>query len=171
MKTRTIVAIKILAAGIAIIFIINYGFATSRMQKEAKDTITSLKLHLSRTSTKLKQADAQIERLQNRVDELKTQLASRSAIEKQLRKSVPVEDKPEPIVPEQSTRGLVTAILYTLRGSSVVIDDVILHEGNKIHGVKIDKIKQDTVEFSKGQHHWTQKIDESPPGIWTKKTK
>ena len=171
MKTRTAMAIKILAAGIAIIVLINYGFKTDREHKEAKNTIKSLKNQLKHIRTKLKQADTLNETLLNRVDELKKLLASRSKIEKQLRKSIPAKNEPETAAPKKTVRGLVTAILYTLQGSSVVIDDVILHEGNQIHGVKIVKIKQDTVEFAKASHRWTQKINQSPPNIWTQKEK
>jgi len=149
--------------------IINYGFRTSREYNSAKNRITALQLQLSRTRAKLRQADVQITILQNRVEALTSQLASRSRIEKQLRKSIP--DKSERTAPPKTTRGLITAILYTLQGSSVVIDDVILYEGDMIHGVKIAKIQQDSVEFVKGTYRWTQQIHQSPPPIWTQKNK
>ncbi len=171
MTTRTGMVIRILAAGIAIILIINYGFKTSREHKAAENIIIALRLQLSRTQAKLGQTDVQIAILQRRVEELTSQLASRSKIERQLRKSMGPEQEPERTAPPKATRGLVTAILYTLQGSSVVIDNVILYEGDMIHGVKIAKIQQDTVEFAKGPHRWTQQIHQSPPPVWTQKNK
>lgn len=168
MTTRTGIVIRILAAGIAIILIINYGFKTSREHKAAENRIIALRLQLSRTQAKLKQADTQIAILERRIEELTSQLTSRSRIEKQLRG---LKDEPERTAPPKATRGLVTAILYTLQGSSVVIDNEILYEGDVIHGVKIAKIQQDTVEFAKGPHRWTQQIHQSPPPIWTQKNK
>lgn len=168
MTTRTGTVIRILAAGIAIILIINYGFKTSREHNAAENIITALRLQLSRTQAKLGQTDVQIAILQRRIEELTSQLASRSRIEKQLRG---LKDEPERTSPPKATRGLVTAILYTLQGSSVVIDNVILYEGDVIHGVKITKIQQDTVEFAKGPHRWTQQIHQSPPPVWTQKNK
>jgi len=170
MTTRTGVIIRILAAGIAIILVINYGFKTSRAHDAAKERIIALQLQLRHMRAKLGQADVQVANLQRRVEELTSQLASRSRIEKQLRKSVPVKAKAERTAPPKA-RGLITAILYTLQGSSVVIDDVILYEGNVIHGVKIAKIQQDSVEFAKGAHRWSQQIHQSPPPIWTEKNK
>lgn len=160
--------IRILAAGIAIILIINYGFKTSREYNAAENRIIALRLQLSRTRAKLGQTDVQFAILQHRIEKLTSQLASRSRLERQLRG---LEDGPERTAPPKAARGLVTAILYTLRGSSVVIDDKILYEGNVIHGVKIAKIQQDTVEFTKGAYRWTQQIHQSPPPVWTQKNK
>ena len=168
MTTRTGVVIRILAGGIAIILVINYGFKTSRAQEAAKNRITGLQLELSHARAKLGQADVQVANLQRHIEELTIQLASRSRIEKQLRKSIPIKAQAEPAAPPKA-RGLITAILYTLQGSSVVIDDVILYEGNVIHGVTITKIHQDSVEFAKGAHRWSQQIHQSPPPIWTEK--
>jgi hypothetical protein len=163
--------IRVLAAGIAILLIIRYGFNTAREYTRAENKITTLRIQLNRMRVKLAEANAQIATLQTRVEELTSQLASRSRIESQLRKSVVVEEKTERTVPPKATRGLVTAILYTLRGSSVVIDDEILYEGDMIHGVSITKINQDTVEFAKGAHRWTQQIHQPPPPVWTQKNK
>jgi hypothetical protein len=68
--------------------------------------------------TKLNKADAQIATFQNRIEELTGQFASRSRIEKQSGKSIPVKEKPTPSPPPKTTRGLVTAILYTLRANN-----------------------------------------------------
>ena len=55
-------------------------------------------------------------------------------------------------------RGLLASILYSAKNSSVVIDGVILHEGDMIHGVKVVKVHEDTVELEKEGQKWQQKI-------------
>ncbi|RKY06013.1 MAG: hypothetical protein DRP65_12335 [Planctomycetota bacterium] len=167
--TKTGVVIRILAAGIATILIINYAFRTSKEQAAAEEKITTLRIQLNNMRAKLAEANAEITTLQTRIGELTGQLASRSEIERRLRKSIPIEVEPER--KPSATPGLVTAILYTIGGSSVVIDDEILYEGDTIHGVGIIKINQDTVEFAKGAHRWTQRINQPPPPVWTQKKK
>jgi flagellar hook-associated protein FlgK len=167
--TKSGVAFRILAAGIATILIINYAFRTSKEQGAAEEKITALRIQLNNMRTELNEANAQITTLRGRIEALTGQLASRSEIERQLRKSIPIEVKPER--KPSATPGLVTAILYTIGGSSVVIDDEILYEGDTIHGVSITKINQDTVEFAKGAHRWTQRINQTPPRVWTQKNK
>jgi len=54
--------------------------------------------------------------------------------------------------------GLLSSILYTDKSSSVVIDGVILHEGDTIHGVKVFKIHKATVELEKNSQKWHQKL-------------
>jgi len=167
--TKTGVVIRILAAGIATILIINYAFRTTKEQAAAEENIRALRIQLNNVRTQLSEANAEIATLQARIEELTSQLASRSEIERRLRRSIPIEVKPER--KPSATPGLVTAILYTIGGSSVVIDDEILYEGDTIYGVSIIKINQDTVEFAKGNHRWTQRINQSPPRIWTQKKK
>jgi len=163
--TKTGVVFRILAAGIATILIINYAFRTTKEQDAAGENIKALRIQLNNMRAKLAEANAEIATLQTRIGELTGQLTSRSKIERQLRRNIPVEAgrKPSPAT------GLVTAILYTIGGSSVVIDDEILYEGDTIHGVSIVKINQDTVEFAKGNHRWSQRINQSPPRVWTQK--
>ena len=57
-----------------------------------------------------------------------------------------------------SRRGLLASILYGDKNSSVVIDGVILHEGDMIHGVKVVRIHEDTVELEKEGEKWQQKL-------------
>ncbi len=54
--------------------------------------------------------------------------------------------------------GLLGSILYSNRRSSVVIDGVILHEGDIIHGVKVFKIHEDAVELEKNGQRWQQNV-------------
>jgi len=167
--TKTGVAFRILAAGVATILIINYAFRTSKEQAASEEKITALRIQLNHMRSKLAEANAEITTLHTRIEELTTQIASRSKIERRLRKSIPIEAKPERTA--SPTPGLVTAILYTIGGSSVVIDDEILYEGDTIYGVSITRINQDTVEFAKGAHRWTQQINQTPPPVWTQKNK
>jgi hypothetical protein len=59
--------------------------------------------------------------------------------------------------------GLLGSILYSNRHSSVVIDGVILHEGDIIHGVKVFKIHEDAVELEKNGQRWQQNVGMSFP--------
>ena len=167
--TKTGVAFRILAAGVATILIISYAFRTNKEQEAAEEKIAALRIQLNNMRAKLNKANVQISTLNSRIEALTGRLASRSKIERQPKKTIPTaaesERKPSPAT------GLITAILYTIGGSSVVIDDQILYEGDKIHGVGIIKINQDTVEFAKGNHLWTQRINQTPPPVWTQKNK
>jgi len=54
--------------------------------------------------------------------------------------------------------GLLASILYSDQRSSVVIDGIILHEGDIIHGVKVFKIHEDAVELEKNGQKWQQNV-------------
>ncbi len=84
-----------------------------------------------------------------------TSLAVLAECERQLKKAV--YERKEP-VSEVGSWGLLASILYSARMSSVVIDDQILHEGETIHGVKVVRIHEDTVELAKDDERWQQKV-------------
>ncbi len=171
MTTRTGTVIRILAAGIAIILIIRYGFKTAREHTEAENKIVAMRAQLGRTQAKLAEANAQTARLEAYTEELVSLLAPRPKIEKQLKKNVGIENKSKRPAPLKARPGLMTAILYTISGSSVVIDDKILYEGDTIHGVKVVKIHEDNVEFARNTNRWTQQIHQVPPPAWDQNKK
>lgn len=171
MATRTGTVIRILAAGIAIILIVRYGFKTAREQTKAENKIVALRAQLNRTQAKLAEANTQTAKLEAYTEELVRLLASMPKIEKQLNKSVGIENKRARPAPPKARSGLITAILYTNSGSSIVIDDKILYEGDTIHGVKVVKIHQDSVEFAKNTNQWTQRIHQVPPTTWNQNKK
>lgn len=84
-----------------------------------------------------------------------TSLAALAECERQLKKAV--YERKEP-VSEGGSWGLLASILYSARMSSVVIDGQILHEGETIHGVKVVRIHEDTVELAKDDERWQQKV-------------
>ncbi len=84
-----------------------------------------------------------------------TSLAALAECERQLKKAVCERKEP---VSEGGSWGLLASILYSARMSSVVIDGKILHEGETIHGVKVVKIHEDTVELAKNGERWQQKV-------------
>jgi len=53
---------------------------------------------------------------------------------------------------------IVKGILYSEDNPSAVIDNQIVHEGEKIRGVSIIKISKDSVEFEMNGKTWTQKV-------------
>ena len=165
--------IRLLAAGIAIIAITDYGFRTAQKTSEAENKVRALRTQLNRNRQKLGSAKKKTAELQTRIDKLTEELASRSEIERRLRRNVlGIEDEPEPPARPKAGkagkagRGLITAILYGAENSSVVIDDEILYEGDTIYGVKIVKIHADEVELVKNSTAWTQQIDQTPPAVW-----
>lgn len=66
-------------------------------------------------------------------------------------------ERKEP-VSERCSRGLLASILYSARFCSVVIDGRILHEGDMIHGVKVVRINEDSVELAKDEQRWRQNV-------------
>lgn len=63
-------------------------------------------------------------------------------------------------------KGVVKGILYTGINSSVMIDNQVLEEGDTIYGVRIEKIYQKQVEFTKNEKRWSQRICEQPDPAW-----
>jgi uncharacterized membrane-anchored protein YhcB (DUF1043 family) len=171
MATRTGTAIRILAAGIAIILIIRYGFKTAREQTKAENKIVAMQAQLRRTQAKLAEANAQTAKLEAYTEELVSLLASMPKTAKQSKKSVDIENKRARPAPPKARSGLITAILYTNSGSSVVIDGKILYEGDTIHGVKVVKIHEDSVELARNTNRWTQRIHQIPPKAWNQNKK
>lgn len=117
------------------------------------------------------------EEMQDRIDELKMELAAQARTESQLKQAMekltrevlatskartPVVVEPEPV------RGLVTSILYSERNSSIVVDGKILREGQSIDGVEVVSISRNEVEFSRGSMTWKQRVNQTPNSAWTK---
>ncbi|MBN1124222.1 MAG: hypothetical protein JXA82_04380 [Sedimentisphaerales bacterium] len=69
---------------------------------------------------------------------------------------------------EEPELGRVTGVLYSTQNPSVVIDGEILGIGEQIHGVTVAAVNQDSVELTKGQIRWNQKVQEDPPDHWKK---
>jgi len=84
-----------------------------------------------------------------------TSLAALAECERQMKKGVCERKEP---VSEAGSWGLLASILYSARVSSVVIDGQILHEGETIHGVKVVRIHEDTVELAKNDEKWQQRV-------------
>ncbi len=163
--------IRIFAAGIAIILIIRYGFKTANERTIAENKITAVRAQLDRTRTKLAEVNAKNTRLETRIEEVLSLLAPKPKFETRSEKSTNIEKKRTSKPAPKVRHGLITAILYTLQSSSVVIDNEILYEGGMIHGVKVVKIHEDSVEFAKNTKRWTQRIDQKPPLAWSQNNK
>ncbi|MHC5059897.1 MAG: hypothetical protein ACYTFK_02270 [Planctomycetota bacterium] len=164
-------AIRIFIAGVAIILITRYGFKTARERAVAQNNITALQAQLNRTRTKLAEANAKNTRLETRIEEVVSLLAPKPKIETPPPTSTKVEKKQASKPTPKVRHGLVTAILYSSQNSSVVIDNEILYEGDTIHGVKVVKILEDSVEFAKNTKRWTQRINQEPPPAWNQNNK
>lgn len=68
-------------------------------------------------------------------------------------------------------RGVIKGIVYNGVDSSVMIDNLILQEGDIIYGITIEKIHPKKVEFQKNGNCWTQKIGENPDTDWNESNK
>ena len=84
-----------------------------------------------------------------------TSLAALAECERQMKNALYESKEP---VSERGSRGLLASILYSARVCSVVIDGRILHEGDMIHGVKVVRINEDTVELAKDGQRWRQNV-------------
>ena len=60
----------------------------------------------------------------------------------------------------QATAGglIIKGIVYSEDNPSAVIDDKIVHEGDKVFGATILKINKDSVDFEMEDKKWTQKV-------------
>ncbi len=80
-------------------------------------------------------------------------------LEKRLKEDL-LEPKPKP------THGLVTGIVYSANKPCAVVDREIVYEGDVIRGVKVVKIYQDSVKFSRKSRNWEQKVQQAPEAYW-----
>jgi hypothetical protein len=64
--------------------------------------------------------------------------------------------------------GVVKGVICVTEGSTVLIDEHIVKEGETIYGVTVVKIDRDAVEFSKYGKTWRQRVLEKPDPAWNK---
>jgi len=62
------------------------------------------------------------------------------------------------INPDQTDRPIVKGIIYSESGSSAVVGNQIVREGEKVSGATVVKINKDSVEFDLNGKKWTQKV-------------
>ena len=70
------------------------------------------------------------------------------------------------IIENWGRKGLVRSIIYTINDSSVLIDDKIVKEGDKIYGTKIVKIYPNKIEFERNGKLWIQRTCQRPDPAW-----
>jgi hypothetical protein len=71
----------------------------------------------------------------------------------------------QPSVPKP-TYGTVTGIIHSNEASSALIDGEIYNEGTSIHGVRIAKIHQQSVDFEYNGLTWNQSVNDPPSPNW-----
>ena len=71
----------------------------------------------------------------------------------------------QPSVPKP-TYGTVTGIIHSNEASSALIDGEIYSEGASIHGVRIAKIYQQSVDFEYKGLTWNQSVNDPPSSNW-----
>ena len=141
-KKYSILLIVTVVTLITVIKGVSLYTATPSTADAAADQTQTLKAQLSSAQQKLDSATAKVVsamgQLQIQLDEL----------------------APGPVATQSppAAGGLLASILYSDQHSSVVIDGVILHEGDIIHGVKIFKIHEDAVELEKNGQRWQQNV-------------
>ena len=68
--------------------------------------------------------------------------------------------------PETPKRGIVNAIIYYNGKFTAMVDNKIVHEGDRIEGIEILKIHADKIQFKKNRSRWTQKLGETQESFW-----
>ena len=63
-------------------------------------------------------------------------------------------------------KGMITGILYVDEDSTILIDGLILRNGDTLYGAKIIKIYRKKVKFDKNGTQWEQRIRERPNPAW-----
>jgi hypothetical protein len=74
----------------------------------------------------------------------------------------PPKETPVP----RPTYGTVTGIIHSNDVSSALIDGEIYGEGANIHGVRIAKIYQQSVDFEYKGLTWNQSVNDTPSSNW-----
>ena len=146
---------------LAVASIVIGSFEYSRRNKRKMERVTA-------ESYSLKAELAEMNRLKETNDKLKTQLAEKEEIELDLRKQLRTSSRYiKPGEKPEITYGLISSILYSGVDTIAVIDGEIMREGDMLYGIQIVKILRNEIEFAKGRRRWKQRLGESPPNIWT----
>jgi hypothetical protein len=66
----------------------------------------------------------------------------------------------------KETLGMVTGIIHSKERPSAIVDRIIVHEGDKVHGVTIIQIRRDKVALEKNGIKWEQEVRQSPQAYW-----
>jgi hypothetical protein len=88
----------------------------------------------------------------SKCDQIETQLAAINA---------PKAIKAKPKV------GVVKGIGYDPANPCAVVDETMVHVGDKIHNIAVVGIQSDAVEFAKDGVTWKQAVLETPNPVWT----
>ena len=74
--------------------------------------------------------------------------------------------KEKPAKPAEPTRGMLQGIVYSKQKPSALIEGKVVHEGDRLHKVKVTKINKDSVVFEKNNKTWKQKVREKQSSAW-----
>ncbi len=94
------------------------------------------------------------------------ELAKLEQWEKELKEDVDRVMRYIKTLSQKPKRGVLSAIAYGEDKSLAMVDEKIVHEGDRIQDVKIMKIHIDRVEFEKNGKVWTQKLGEAQEAFW-----
>jgi len=67
--------------------------------------------------------------------------------------------------PAKKPAGMVSGILYSDRSAAIIGSDIV-HQGDKLGSVRINRIQPSHVEFEKNGQTWTQKVGDAPSSMW-----
>jgi hypothetical protein len=71
------------------------------------------------------------------------------------------------VLKEKPKVGVVKGIAYDATNPCAVVDETIVHLGDKIHNVAVVGIQSNAVEFAKDGVTWQQTVLETPNPAWT----
>ena len=126
----------------------NYGSSISLLRSQAREVLkimNNLQAQLSRHQEYRQRA-----------------LANLAEIENSLKEDVFTEVSPI----QQQPKGIVNATAYVEKNWLAMVDDKIVHEGDRMGDVKILKIDAKQVQFKNNSRTWTQKLGENQEALW-----
>lgn len=71
----------------------------------------------------------------------------------------------------KTKKGIVTGIFYSQNKTAAVVGGQIVKEGDTVNGVKVLRIRPDTVEFERDDKVWSQKIEQKANPAWSRSNK
>lgn len=135
----------------------SYGLIKATTETSDKRLALALSRIAQRKNDLLSRSEMEALKLKNQKKYALT--AELADLEKPLR-----EDASRP--KSQATHGLVTGIVHSPEKSSAVVDQKIVHEGDKIRDVVVVKIYKDKVVFKKNDNKWEQAVRQTPEAYW-----
>jgi hypothetical protein len=127
----------------------SYNTISRRQARKVLNIMQELRLISSRIERQRKEELAHLERWQKKAAEDISGAVSQLKVQ-----------------PPAAKPGVVTAIIYSPKICSAMINDEVLHDGDSLGDVKILKIHPDKVNFERNGQVWTQELGKAYEKFW-----